>query len=66
MSTIGIGREIPGGPVQLQSNLPSVTEQVRVMEELTVDGETLLTVSSVKVMGGGGSGRVTASGKDLE
>ena len=60
LRTSGGGQKIPGGPCHFQLNFPSIaTEQVRAMEELIVDGETLLTVSSVKVMGGGG-GRAIA------
>ncbi len=51
----------PVSRVQVQSNRPSVTEQVRLNEELMVGGEMVPTVSEVKVMGGG-LGRVTTGG----
>ena len=51
----------PVSRVQVQTNRPSVTEQVRLSEELMVGGEMVPTVSGVKVMGGG-LGRSTTGG----
>ena len=54
----------PVSRVQVQTNRPSVTEQIRLNEELMVGGEMVLTVSGVKVMGGG-VGRGTTGGVEL-
>ena len=54
----------PVSRVQVQSNRPSVTEQVRLSEELMVGGEMVPTVSGVKVMEGG-LGRVMARGVEI-
>ena len=51
----------PVSRVQVQLNRPSVTEQVRLNEELMVGGEMAPTVSVVKLMGGG-LGRSTTGG----
>ncbi len=62
LSTRGGGRGSPVSRVQVQSNRPSVTEQVRLSEELMVGEDMVPTVSGVKVMGGGGLGRITTGG----